>query len=164
MQALLGIPLLLLLAYALSENRRAIPWRTVGGGIALQWVLAVLLIHFAAARAIISGLNRGMTVLQRATDDGTAFVFGYLGGGPLPFVETHPGASLVLAFKILPLVLVISALSALLTYWGVLQRVTAAFAWVLRRSLGLGGAVSLGAAVHIFLGMIEISPYSSVRS
>ncbi len=163
MQALIGIPLLLALAWGLSENRRAVPWRTVGGGIALQWVLALLLLHSAVARAGVMVLNRGMTALQRATDDGTAFVFGYLGGGPLPFVETHPGASLVLAFKILPLVLVISALSALLTYWGVLQRVTALFAWVLRRSLGLSGALSLGAAVHIFLGMIEapllIRPY-----
>jgi CNT family concentrative nucleoside transporter len=162
-QALIGIPLLLALAWGLSENRRAVPWRTVGGGIALQWVLALLLLHSAVARAGVMVLNRGMTALQRATDDGTAFVFGYLGGGPLPFVETHPGASLVLAFKILPLVLVISALSALLTYWGVLQRVTALFAWVLRRSLGLSGALSLGAAVHIFLGMIEapllIRPY-----
>ncbi len=163
MQAVLGIALLLLLAWALSENRRAIPWRTVAGGIALQWVLALLLLHAAAARAGVMLLNRGMNALQRATDQGTAFVFGYLGGGPLPFAEIHPGASLVLAFKILPLVLVISALSALLTYWGILQRVTAAFAWVLRRSLGLSGALSLGAAVHIFLGMIEapllIRPY-----
>ena len=163
MQALLGIPLLLLLAWILSEDRRAIPWRTVAGGIALQWVLAVLLLHSAIARDGIMLLNRGMVVLQRATDDGTAFVFGYLGGGALPFAETHPGASLVLAFKILPLVLVISALSALLTYWGLLQRITAVFAWVLRRSLGLSGALSLGAAVHIFLGMIEapllIRPY-----
>jgi CNT family concentrative nucleoside transporter len=163
MQALLGIPCLLFFAWAISENRRAIPWRTVAGGLVLQWVLAVLLLHSAIARGGIMVLTRGMVVLQRATDDGTAFVFGYLGGGALPFAETHPGASLVLAFKILPLVLVISALSALLTYWGLLQRITAVFAWVLRRSLGLSGALSLGAAVHIFLGMIEapllIRPY-----
>jgi CNT family concentrative nucleoside transporter len=163
MQALLGIPLLLALAWAISEDRHAIPWRTVAGGIALQWVLAIVLLHSAVARAGIMLLNRGMVVLQRATDDGTAFVFGYLGGGALPFTENHPGASLVLAFKILPLVLVISALSALLTYWGLLQRITSIFAWVLRRALGLSGALSLGAAVHIFLGMIEapllIRPY-----
>jgi CNT family concentrative nucleoside transporter len=163
MQALLGIPILLGLAWLISEDRRRIAWRPVLGGIALQWVLALVLLHFSVARAGVMLANRGMTALQRATDDGTAFVFGYLGGGTLPFVETHPGASLVLAFKILPLVLVISALSALLTYWGILQRVTAAFAWVLRRSLGLSGALSLGAAVHIFLGMIEapllIRPY-----
>ena len=109
-------------------------------------------------------LNRGMVVLQRATDDGTEFVFGYLGGGALPFAETHPGASLVLAFKI-------STAGAgdfgaeraadLLGFVAAYHR--RRFAWVLRRSLGLSGALSLGAAVHIFLGMIEapllIRPY-----
>jgi CNT family concentrative nucleoside transporter len=101
--------------------------------------------------------------LQAATDEGTQFVFGYLGGGPLPFAETRPGASFVLAFSILPLVLVISALSSLLFYLGLLQRITGAFAWVLRRALGIDGALALGAATHIFLGMIEapllIRPY-----
>jgi len=162
-QALIGCPLLLLLCWAISENRGRIAWRTVAGGLALQWVLALLLLHAAPARALILLLNRGMDALQRATDAGTAFVFGYLGGNALPFVEAHPGASFILAFKILPLVLVISALSSLLLYWGVLQRITAAFAWLLTRTLGLGGALSLGAATHIFLGMIEapllIRPY-----
>ncbi len=163
MQALLGIPVLLALAWLTSENRRAIPWRTVAGGLALQWALAVLLLYAPPARAAVLLLNRAMDALQRATDAGTSFVFGYLGGGGLPFAETHPGASFILAFKILPLVLIISALSAVLQYWGILQRITAAFAWLLARSLGLGGALSLGAAVHIFLGMIEapllIRPY-----
>jgi len=162
-QALIGCPLLLLLCWAISENRGRIAWRSVAGGLALQWVLALLLLHAAPARALILLLNRGMDALQRATDAGTAFVFGYLGGNALPFVEAHPGASFILAFKILPLVLVISALSSLLLYWGVLQRITAAFAWLLTRTLGLGGALSLGAATHIFLGMIEapllIRPY-----
>ena len=163
MQALLGIPLLLALAWAISEDRAAIRWRTVAGGIGLQFLLALLLLNAPPARAAVLLLNHAMDALQRATDAGTAFVFGYLGGAALPFVETHPGASFVLAFKILPLVLVISALSSLLHYWGILQRVTGAFAWLLARTLGIGGALSLGAATHIFLGMIEapllIRPY-----
>jgi concentrative nucleoside transporter, CNT family len=163
MQAILGIPLLLLLCWALSEDRRAIPWRTVAGGIGLQIALAAVLLHAPPARAAILLLNRGMDALQHATDAGTTFVFGYLGGAALPFVESHPGASFVLAFKILPLVLVISALSSLMLYWGLLQKITAAFAWLLARTLGVGGALALGAAVHIFLGMIEapllIRPY-----
>jgi len=162
-QAIPGIFLLLLLCWALSENRRAIPWRTVAAGLVLQAALALLLLHAPPARAVILLLNHGVDALQDATDAGTSFVFGYLGGAPLPFVETHPGASFVLAFKILPLVLVISALSSLLLHWGILQRITAAFAWLLARTLGLGGALSLGAAVHIFVGMIEapllIRPY-----
>jgi concentrative nucleoside transporter, CNT family len=154
---------LLGLAYAISEDRRRIPWRTVAGGVALQIVLAVLLLFVPAARAAFLLLNRGVEALQAATDAGTAFVFGYLVGPPLPFVETHPGASFILAFKALPLVLMISAFASLLFYLGVLQRVTAAFAWMLRFVLGIGGALALGAAVHIFVGMVEapllVRPY-----
>ena len=92
-----------------------------------------------------------------------SFVFGYLGGPPLPFAEAHPGGSFILAFQALPLVLTISALASLLFHWGVLQRVTAAFAWLLRRVMGIGGALALGAAVHVFVGMVEapllVRPY-----
>jgi CNT family concentrative nucleoside transporter len=129
--------------------------RPVLGGIVLQFALAVLLIRFPPATRVFFLLNDAADALQRATDTGTAFVFGYLAGPPLPFVETHPGASFILAFKALPLVLVISALSALLFHWGVLQILARAFAWLLRRSLGIGGALAIGAAVHVFVGMIE---------
>jgi CNT family concentrative nucleoside transporter len=162
-QGIFGLIVLAGCAWGLSEDRAAIPWRTVLGGFGLQIVFAVILLNAAPARQAALLASRGVEALQAATDDGTAFVFGYLGGGPLPFAESHPGASLVLAFKILPLVLVISALSSLLLYLGLLQRITAAFAWVLRRTLGIGGALALGAATHIFLGMIEapllIRPY-----
>jgi concentrative nucleoside transporter, CNT family len=163
MRGLLGLVVLLGIAFALSEDRRRIPWRTVIAGVALQWALALLLIYFPPANALIFLLNDGATALQNATQAGTGFVFGYLGGGALPFAEIHPGASFILAFQALPLVLTISALASLLFYWGVLQRVTAAFAWVLRRAMGIGGALALGAAVHVFVGMIEapllVRPY-----
>jgi len=162
-QAIPGYFCLCALAWLLSEHRRAIPWRTVFGGIGLQLALALILLHSAPARAGLFLLTRAVDALQRATDAGSSFVFGFLGGGELPFAETHPGASFVLAFKILPLVLVISALSSLLFYAGILQRITAAFAWLLRRTLGIGGALAVGAATHIYLGMIEapllIRPY-----
>jgi len=163
MQGALGFVVLLGLAWALSEDRRAIRWRTVAVGIGLQWALAALLLGWMPARAAVLMLNHGAEALQAATDAGTAFLFGYLGGGPLPFTEVAPGASLVLAFKILPLVLVISALSAVLFHWGLLQRLTAVFAALLRRTMGIDGALALAAAVHIFVGMIEapllIRPY-----
>jgi concentrative nucleoside transporter, CNT family len=168
MRGLLGILLLLFLAWALGEWRRGererrIPCRTVIAGLMLQAALAILLLRFPLASHVLLLLNRAALALQEATDRGTAFVFGYLGGGTLPFVETAPGASFILAFKVLPLVLTISALSALLYYWRVLQAVTRAFAWVLRRSMGISGALALGAAVHIYVGMIEapllIRPY-----
>jgi CNT family concentrative nucleoside transporter len=129
--------------------------RPVVGGIALQFLLAVLFIRFPPATRVFFLLNDAADALQRATDTGTAFVFGYLVGPPLPFAETHPGASFILAFKALPLVLVISALSALLFHWGILQALARGFAWLLRRTLGIGGALAIGAAVHVFVGMIE---------
>jgi CNT family concentrative nucleoside transporter len=121
----------------------------------LQLALALVLIDFPPARLAMLQLNHVADAMQRATDAGTSFVFGYLGGGGLPFVETHPGASFILAFKALPLVLTISAVSALLIHWGVLQLVMRGFSAVLRRSLGIGGALALAAAVHVFVGMTE---------
>ena len=108
-------------------------------------------------------LNDGVAALEKATGAGTSLVFGYLGGGALPFAEVKPGASFILAFKAFPLVLVISALASLLLYWGILQRIVAGFAFVLRNTLGIGGPLGLGAAVHIFVGMVEapllVRPY-----
>jgi len=163
MRGLLGIGIILFLAWGLSEDRARVPWRVVAVGVLLQFGLALLFVSFSPARSAFLLLNRAVEGLQGATEAGTAFVFGYLGGGQLPFAETRPGASFIFAFRALPLVLVISALATLLFYWGVLQRIVQAFAWVLRRSVGVGGPLGLGAAVHIFVGHIEapllIRPY-----
>src|SRR3984957_17666463 len=154
---------MLLLAYLCSEDRRRIPWRTVVSGVALQIVFALILIGIPGTNRAMFWLNDAANALQAATLTGTQFVFGYLGGGTPAFAETHPGASFILAFQALPLVLTISALASLLFYWGILQRVPAAFAWLLRRGMGVGGALALGAAVHVFVGMIEapllVRPY-----
>ena len=152
---MIGYAALLVLAWILSEQRRAIPWRTVLGGVALQWALAVVLLRVPAARAGVQALTAGADALQRATDQGTGFLFGYLAGGTLPFAETAPGASFILAFKLLPLVLVISALGAVLFHWGVMQRVVGLFAAGLRRTLGVDGPLAVAAAVHVFVGMTE---------
>jgi CNT family concentrative nucleoside transporter len=161
----LGLGSLLLLAFLCSEDRRQIPWRTVGCGVGLQIVFAVLLISVPGSDRAMFWLNDAANALHDATLIGTQFVFGYLGGGAPAFAETHPGASFILAFQALPLVLTISALASLLFYWGVLQRITAGFAWLLRRSMGISGALALGAAVHVFVGMVEapllVRPYLS---
>ncbi len=163
MRGLLGIAVLLLIAWAISEDRFRVPVRVVVAGVLLQAAVAVLLLKFPPASKAFLLLNDGVQALQNATDAGTGFVFGYLGGGALPFTETHPGASFIFAFRALPLVLVISALATVLFHWGVLQRIVQGFAWVLRRSVGIGGPLGLGAAVHIFVGHIEapllIRPY-----
>jgi concentrative nucleoside transporter, CNT family len=163
MRGLLGVAALLLLAWLLSENRWRIPIRTVIAGVVLQFALAVVFVKFPPAASVFLVLNQGVDALQRATDDGTSFVFGYLGGSTLPFNESQPGLSYIFAFRALPLVLTISALASLLFYWGILQVVVKGFAWLLRRTMGVGGALGLGAAVHIFVGNIEapllVRPY-----
>jgi CNT family concentrative nucleoside transporter len=161
--AAIGLMALLAFAWLISEDRRRVPWRTVASGVALQLGLALILIDVSAANRAVFALNDAAAALNKATETGTAFVFGYLAGPPLPFAETHPGASFILAFQALPLVLTISALASLLFHWGVLQRVTAGFAWLLRRSMGISGPLALGAAVHVFVGMVEapllVRPY-----
>jgi CNT family concentrative nucleoside transporter len=162
-RAYLGVFGLLCIAWLCSENRRRIPWRTVAGGLLLQLAAALLLIGVPGTGRAMFWLNDAASALNRATETGTAFVFGYLAGPPLPFAETHPGASFILAFQALPLVLTISALASLLFHWGVLQFITGLFARLLRRVLGVGGPLALGAAVHVFVGMVEapllIRPY-----
>jgi concentrative nucleoside transporter, CNT family len=159
----LGLAALLFIAWLVSEDRFAPPWRIILGGVALQISLAALFLKFAPAAKLFLIINKAVDALQTSADAGTSLVFGYLGGAPLPFVESHPGASYILAFRAFPLVLVISALASLLLYWGILQRIVAIFAWALRHTLGIGGALGLGAAVHIFVGMIEapllVRPY-----
>ena len=155
MQGLLGYSTLLLFAWALSENRWRISPRIVLSGIALQWALALLFLKVPFAAEGFLLLNHGVEALQRATEVGTSFVFGYLGGAPLPFAETRPGAAFVFAFRALPVILVVSALASLMFHWGVLQLIVNGFAFVLRRVMGIGGALGLGAAVHIFVGNIE---------
>lgn len=163
MRGIVGFVGLLGLAWLCSEDRRNIQWRTVIAGVALQLALAVLLLGVPPATHAIFALNDVANALQHATDIGSRFVFGYLAGPPLPFAESHPGASFILAIQAMPLVLTISALASLLFYWGILQRITGAFAWLLRRVMGIGGALALGAAVHVFVGMIEapllVRPY-----
>jgi CNT family concentrative nucleoside transporter len=163
LQPVLGILGLLSLAWLASENRRVVPWRAVGGGLALQLALALLLLKLPYARSAFLGLNDAMLALEQATEAGTSFVFGYLGGGKPPFEVADAGSSFVLAFRALPLVLVVSALSALLFYWRVLPAVVRALSWVLERSMGVGGVVALSTAANVFVGMVEapllVRPY-----
>jgi len=163
LQPVLGILGLLALAWLASEKRRAIPWRAIGGGLALQLALAVLLLKLPFVRRAFLGLNDAMLALEQATRAGTSFVFGYLGGGNAPFAVSDAGSTFVLAFRALPLVLVVSALSALLFYWRVLPAVVRALSWVLERSMGVGGVVALSTAANVFVGMVEapllVRPY-----
>jgi CNT family concentrative nucleoside transporter len=159
LQPVLGIVVILFVAWALSEDRRAFSAgkfvRLVASALLLQAAIALLLLKLPPARAALLGLNQVVTALADATRAGTSFVFGYVGGAPAPFAISNPGAMTSFAFGVLPLVIVISALSALLWYWRVLPLVVGGLAFVLRRALNLGGATALGAGTTVFLGMIE---------
>ena len=159
----MGLAALFLIAWMMSERRRFVPWRIVLSGVLLQLVLAGALVLAPGVHHAFLVLNDMLLGLERATQAGTAFVFGFLGGAPLPYAETAPGSSFVLAFRALPLVLVISALSALLFHWGVLPLIVRAISALLERAMGIGGAVGLSTAANIFVGMVEaplfIRPY-----
>jgi CNT family concentrative nucleoside transporter len=161
--ALAGLAAIAAVAWAASEDRARVPWRTVLGGFALAFALAALCLRLPPAAAALASLNAVVGALDRATTAGTAMVFGYLGGGPKPFPESDPGASFVLAFRALPIVLVTAALSALLFHLGILPAIVRAFARVLRVTLGLGGTVGVAAAANVFVGMVEaplvVRPY-----
>lgn len=168
LQSGIGIVAFVGMAWMLSEQRRRVSWKSVGIGLALQFALAFLILKVPSIQALFLHLNSLVLALQEATKAGTSFVFGYIGGGPLPFAESFPGASFTLAFQALPLILVVSALSALLFHWRVLPLVVRAFAWALQKTLGVSGASGFSVAANIFVGMIEapllVRPYISKLS
>lgn len=162
-QGIAGIPAFILFAWFLSENRGKFPVKTALVGVAAQVLIALILLKLPLFTNFFMHVNRAVLGLEEATREGTAFVFGYLGGGDFPFEVTDPSATFILAFQALPLVLVVSALSAVLFYWKVLPKVVGGFSRVLERGMGLGGAEGLGVSANIFVGMVEspllIRPY-----
>jgi len=154
-QSLFGFFALAFLAWVFSEQRKNVNFRTIFAGLGLQILLAIILLKLPGSQILFLWLNKAVQALEVSTRAGTSFVFGYLGGGPLPFDEKSPGLSYIFAFRGLPLVLVMSALSSLLFYWKVLPVVVRSFSWVLRRTMGLGGVEGLGTAANIFVGMVE---------
>ena len=163
LQSLMGFFALFALAWVISEKRRAVPWRTVIGATLLQVVMFIMLFKFPWFKEMTGALNDALNGLQAATREGTKFVFGYIGGADLPFTPIDGKSAFVLATQALPLVIVVSALSSLLFYWKILPLVVNAFSWVLRRTIGVGGAIGVSTAANIFLGTVEaplfIKPY-----
>jgi len=164
-QSIVGLLTLIGLCYLFSENRREVHFPIVIKSLLLQLLLAVILLKLPASQNLFVVLNEGIAVLQAATREGTTFIFGYLGGGQLPFDETIPGGGFILAFQAMPLVIVISVISAILMYWKVLPLIMRGFSLILEKTLEIGGALGLGISANAFLGMIEspllIKPYLS---
>jgi len=161
LQCLFGLVVFYLIAWIFSTHRGRVSHRVVATGIAAQIGLALVLTRIPVMQRVFEELNHAIGALQRATESGTVFVFGFLGGGAQPFADDSLGY--VLAFRALPLILVLSALTALLSHWRILPAVVRGFSFVLEKTFGLGGAVGLGTAANIFLGMVEaplfVRPY-----
>src|ERR1700704_2599155 len=163
LQSAFGMIALLVIAWIISENRRAVSFRQVAVGLAATFAGAALFLKVPKVTAAFSVINSAVHAIADATKAGTSFVFGYVGGGPLPFELKVPGAEFSLAFQALPVVLVMSVLTSLLFHWRILPPIVRGFSWLLERTLGVGGAVGLSSAANIFLGMVEaplfIRPY-----
>jgi len=167
LQGLLGLVLFPLIAWIISEDRSHLDARRLLGlvavTLALQFAIALLLLKAPWTKLVFDALGGVVFALQRASDEGARLLFGYLAGGPAPFDTTKPENGYLVAFRVLPIILVLSALVKLFYHWGVLQRVVAFFAWGLKRTVGTGGPLGTVAAASLFLGLVEaplmIRPY-----
>src|SRR6266849_4802699 len=153
LHALAGMAGIIALAWLMSENRGAVPWRAIAVGLGLQVLLGIIFLRFSPVKTAFLKINDALLVLERATQAGTSLVFGYLGGGPAPFAISDAASNFVLAFRALPIVLLISALPALVR----------GISWLLERSMRVGGVVGLSTAANVFVGMVEaplfVRPY-----
>src|SRR5499433_3787395 len=140
-QGVLGIIVFVAVAWVLSEKKGAVKLRTILTGVALQLAVAGVLLYVGFFKNLFLVLNNVVLALDSATRAGTSFVFGYVGGGPPPFMLQDPEANFILAFQSLPLVLVIGALSSVLFYWRILPYVVRAFSFALQKGLNIGGAL-----------------------
>jgi len=147
----LGFVVFLAIAYLFSVNRRAVRWRTVAWGIALQVAVAVFIIKTPIGFTIFSFVGTLVRKFLDFTDAGSSMVFG-------PTFADH-----LFAFKVLPTIIFVSSVMTLLYYFGVLQRVVQGIAWVMMKSMRASGAESLCGAANIFVGQTEaplfIKPY-----
>jgi concentrative nucleoside transporter, CNT family len=163
LQSTLGILAILALAWLISENRRAVNWRQAGIALGVTLVLALVMLKVPKVEVVFALITDAVNAIATATRAGTAFVFGYVGGGALPFEVKEPTATFILGFQALPVVLVMSVLSSLLFYWGIMPPIVRGFSRVLEKTLDVGGAVGLSTAANIFVGQVEaplfIRPY-----
>ncbi len=170
LQPFIGFLILLLLGALFSENIKAIKIRYVVSAILLQVLLALMLIKLPLIQDFFKWLAKGVIVLKEANDYGTAFVFGYLADNApnAPFNIINEGGTFIFAFGGLTLIIVMSAISALLWHWRVVPLLVNALSLIFKKPLDVGGPVGLGATANVFLGQVEapllVRPYLSSMS
>ena len=154
-QAALGLVVFPLLAWALGRDRRGVRPLRLLVGVGVQLVLGLVLLRAPGVAEALLWLNEGVLLLEAATGEGARFMFGYLAGGELPFEERSPGGAFIVAFRVLPLVLVVSALSAVLNHVGLIPAVVRLLARGVQRLFRTSGPLAFGAASSVFFGIIE---------
>ena len=167
LQALFGLVVFIGIAVLFSEQRRMLNWQLLAAGLGLQFLVAFVMFRFELLQALLNALNQVVVAIADATETGSLFLFGSLGGDPsnvaYPFSIDNPEATVILAFRILPLILIFTVLSAILWHFRILPLIVRGFSVVLRRAMGVSGAVGFSAAANIFIGMVEspalIRPY-----
>ena len=148
-RGLLGLLALLAIAFAFSARRKSINWKTVGVGLGIQLLLAIGVLKIPAVQWFFNVLGSFFNSILEFTLAGSTFVFGNL------MDLDNPNIGYVFAFQILPTIIFFSALTSVLYYLGIIQRVVRGLAWLLSRALGISGPESLSIAGNIFLGQTE---------
>jgi len=154
-RSLLAVLGILLIVWLFSENKRRFPFALALGAVTVQIALVLALFAIPNSQAVLSGISGAVNGLASAADKGAQFVFGYLSGGEQPYPVEANNTPFIFGFRVLPLILVISALSALLWHWGVLKWITRGFGFVFEKTMNLGGASALAVAANLFMGMVE---------
>ena len=169
LQIIIGFVGLVCIAVPFSQNISSINYRHIFAAIILQIVLAFALLKIPFIVQIFAYLSEGVTALQAATQEGAEFVFGYLSNSSTsPFESSGTGNSMIFAFQILPLIIVISSLSALLWFWNILPLIIRAISKIFEKLFNIGGPIGLGATANIIMGQVEapllVRPYLSKMS
>ena len=169
LQIIIGFIGMVCIAIPFSQNRSSINYRHIVAAIFLQIILAFALLKIPFIVQIFAYLSEGVTALQSATQEGAEFVFGYLSNtSSSPFENSGTGNSMIFAFQILPLIIVISSLSALLWFWNILPLIIRAISKVFEKLFNIGGPIGLGATANIIMGQVEapllVRPYLSRMS
>ena len=165
-QAIIGFIGLVCIAIPFSNNKSSINFKHIFVAIILQILLAFALVKIPFIVQVFAYLSDGVSALQTATQEGAEFVFGYLSNNSMsPFENSGTGNSMIFAFQILPLIIVISALSALLWFWNVLPLIIRAISKIFEKLFNIGGPIGLGATANIIMGQVEapllVKPYLS---
>lgn len=168
MQSFLGIIVFILVAWLLSEDRKNVNIRLILGALLLQVVLALLFLKAPFFSGLLIKLNSLVLATEKAATEGSSFIFGYLSGVNLPFELNDKGSSFILAFKVLPIVLLVNALSSVFFYFGIIQKIVKVFSLLLEKTLRISGLQGMMVSMSLFFGIVEapllVKPYLSKMS